>query len=529
MATLSNLGSRTKEAVGSAQAKPQTEAGVWGELGSALFESLGAQIAWLDEAGIIVAVNHACHAPEAVTPFGCAFRPGINYLSLCERADAVLATSVRAVLAGERDRCMAHCPAPAPLDATWFRVVVVPAGSGSAGAVAMHVNLTRDLSSADVQAKKMEEVGRLAGGVAHDFANLMTLIAGYAEILSKRVNIADPLRPELEEIQKAANRGASMTAQLLDFIRRQVIQPTLLDLNALVRDMEGMLRPIIGEHIQLLTSYAPELGAVKADPGQMSRVILNLVLNARDAMPKGGRMVIETANVELQGSAAVARQLAPGEYVTMSLSDTGHGMDAEVMDHLFEPFFTTKAKGRGTGLGLSTVYGIVKESQGAIWVDSEPERGSTFTICFPRASRETEAADAAAVGIKPGMGSETILLVEDEDSVRRLLKHVLVSRGYNVLEAGNGPEALEVKRKHPGQVHLLLTDMVMPGMSGRELAQHIREHQPDMKVLYISGYTDDMLLRAGALGPGMSFLQKPLKPDILASKLREILDKPSRQ
>jgi signal transduction histidine kinase len=206
----------------------------------------------------------------------------------------------------------------------------------------MHVNLTRDLSSADVQAKKMEEVGRLAGGVAHDFANLMTLIAGYAEILSKRVNIADPLRPELEEIQKAANRGASMTAQLLDFIRRQVIQPTLLDLNALVRDMEGMLRPIIGEHIQLLTSYAPELGAVKADPGQMSRVILNLVLNARDAMPKGGRMVIETANVELQGSAAVARQLAPGEYVTMSLSDTGHGMDAEVMDHLFEPFFTTR-------------------------------------------------------------------------------------------------------------------------------------------------------------------------------------------
>ena len=376
--------------------------------------------------------------------------------------------------------------------------------------------------------QKMESVGRLVGGVVHDFANLLTLISGYSEILLNRVGDGDPLRPELEEIRRAANRGARLTGQLLGFTRGQTVQPKAIDLNALITEMQRMLRPIIGEYVDLQTSLGQNLGKVVADPSQMEQVIMNLILNAHDAMPGGGRIRIETSNCLIDEASAQAHSMQQGRCVLLTVSDNGYGITADAIEHVFEPFFTTKEKGKGTGLGLSTVYRIVKESGGDVWVRSAPGEGATFSICLPCAQQTAESGDTNSGVRTAAPGSETILLVEDEDGVRRLLTHVLRRHGYQVIEACDGEQALRIFDRKGPEIHLLLTDMVMPGMSGRTLADRVREKRPETKVVFMSGYTDDVLIRTGAIGPGMTFLQKPLRPDALAAKVREALDSPAR-
>jgi nitrogen-specific signal transduction histidine kinase/ActR/RegA family two-component response regulator len=404
-----------------------------------------------------------------------------------------------------------------------LRLTISPCASGA-------LALQEDLSPAETsdrgfQLRKMETVGRLVGGVTHDFANLLTLIAGYSDILLNRIGEKDALRPELEEIRKAANRGARLTGHLLGFTRGQASEATAIDLNAVINDMQRMLRPIIGEYVELHTSLASSLGKVMADPGQMEQVIMNLILNARDAMPQGGSIRIETANGEVKEG---ANGLRPGPCVLLTVTDSGHGIDADSIERVFQPFFTTKEKGKGTGLGLSTVLSIVKQSGGDIRVRSAPGEGASFTLYFPTVQQPSEGGEAAPQVRPEGDGSETILLVEDEEPVRRLLHHVLRRRGYNVIEAQDGDEALRIFENRGAEIHLVLTDMVMPRMSGRELGERVRSLRPDACIVYMSGYTDDVLVRTGALGPGMSFLQKPLRPEVLAARIREALDGASR-
>ncbi len=377
------------------------------------------------------------------------------------------------------------------------------------------------------QAQKMEAVGKLAGGVAHDFNNLLGVILGYSGAVLEKLSTTDPLRKKVENIEKAAEKAVSVTRQLLAFSRQQVLQPKVLDLNAVVVEMEDMLRRLIGEDIELAIATDTQLGRVKADPTQIEQVIMNLAVNARDAMPQGGKLTIETANVQLDSSYARRRYpVQPGPHVMLAVSDTGTGMDAETQARIFEPFFTTKGLGKGTGLGLATVYGIVKQSGGYIWVYSEPGRGATFKIYLPRAEEAVLAEKRPKAAVASLRGSETILLVEDEESLRKLTRELLEDRGYAVLEAGNGAKALEIAARHQGPIHLVITDVVMPGISGREVAQRMEALRPDAKVLYMSGYTADAITRHGVLEPGMAFLQKPIRPEELAQKVREVLNTP---
>ena len=376
------------------------------------------------------------------------------------------------------------------------------------------------------QAQKMEAVGRLAGGMAHDFNNLLTVIRGYSELLLGRLGPTDDMRNNMEEIKKAADRASGLTRQLLAFSRRQFIAAKVLDLNALVANMDGMLRRLIGEDsVELSAELDSSTGAIKADPGQIEQVIMNLVVNARDAMPKGGRLTIETRNVTIGEEVRLdAVGVAPGSYVLLAVRDNGHGMDAETKSHLFEPFFTTKEKGKGTGLGLSTVYGIVKQSGGSIIVESAPGRGTTFRIYFPRVKHEVSGSTGAVEAIDPARGHETILLVEDEPSVRGLVHETLRLHGYTVLEARHGIEALLTSAKYVGPIHLLLTDVVMPQMSGPEVAEKILTIRSGIKVLYMSGYPDHPVFDQGGVSRQTGFLPKPFSPHVLAQKVREVLD-----
>jgi len=386
------------------------------------------------------------------------------------------------------------------------------------------------------QAQKMDAVGKLAGGIAHDFNNLLMVIRGDSDLMLRRLAPGHPLRSNAEGIREAADQAATLTRQLLAFSRKQVMAPRLVDLNGIVASIHAMLQRLLGETINLVTITAPDLGGVKADPGQMEQMILNLCVNARDAMPDGGRLTIRTANVELDEAAAARwSDVKPGPYVMLEVADTGIGMDPETRSHLFEPFFTTKEQGKGTGLGLSTVYGTVKQSGGHISVESEPGQGSTFTVYLPRAAAAAPLPEPrpappgpvprprAEALLTPGRG-ETILLVEDAQRVRAVVREILEMSGYVVLEARHGAEALEVSNQHPGVIHLLVTDVVMPQMSGRELAQRLATLRPELKVLYMSGYTDDAIVRHGVLAAGIAFLSKPFTPDALALKVREVLD-----
>jgi len=393
------------------------------------------------------------------------------------------------------------------------------------------VTVRKQLEQQLIQAQKMEAVGRLAGGVAHDFNNLLTIINGYSQLLTEQISTEDPRRDQLNEILKAGERAASLTRQLLAFSRRQVLEPKILDLNSVLADLQKMLRRLIGEDIELVTTLKPKLGRVKVDPGQIEQVIMNLAVNARDAMPEGGKLYIETNDVEVDEDYAQSHSnMMPGKYVMLAVTDTGIGMDADTQARIFEPFFTTKGKGQGTGLGLAMVYGIVKQSGGFIWVYSESGQGATFKIYFPVVGEDALAAEPARASAKPANGSETILVVEDEDGVRGLVCHTLKTRGYHVLEAQGAEQALKLSEQHGKPIHLLLTDVVMPHTGGKELAKFLSALHPETKVLYMSGYTDDAIVRRGILEEGTAFLQKPFAPDALVRKVREVLrGKPGTQ
>ena len=376
------------------------------------------------------------------------------------------------------------------------------------------------------QSQKMEAIGQLAGGVAHDFNNLLTVIKGYSQLSRIDLKENDPLRGNIQEIEKATQRATDLTRQLLAFSRRQILDLKVLDLNVLLKDLDKMLRRIIGEDIELVTLLSGDLGKVKIDPSQIEHVIFNLAVNARDAMPSGGKLIIETANVELDEKYAHAHaSVIPGRYVRLSVSDTGVGMTQEVKEKVFEPFFTTKEKGKGTGLGLSMVYGIVRQSSGDIWVYSEPGQGTTFKIYLPRTEEEADRPQKREdTDSFPG-GSETVLLVEDDELVRDLANRLLKQLGYRVLEATNGEEALTVAKEHDGEtIHLLLADIVMPQMGGKALADRLKIPRPNVKVLYTSGYADNAIVHHGVLDPGTHFLQKPFSLKMLSHKVREVLD-----
>ncbi|HYK82680.1 MAG TPA: PAS domain S-box protein [Gemmatimonadales bacterium] len=400
------------------------------------------------------------------------------------------------------------------------------AGQRARLVLARDVTAQRQLEEQLRQSQKMEAVGQLAGGIAHDFNNLLTAILGSAQLLLHALGPADPRREDAEEIQNAGLRAAELTRQLLAFSRRQVLAPKVLDLNAVVANMDRMLRRLIGDDVQLATSLDPTAGAVNADPSQLEQVLLNLAVNARDAMPTGGRLTIETAGVQLPAEHGEGRHRVPaGEYVRLTVTDTGMGMDEATQAHLFEPFFTTKEVGKGTGLGLATVYGIVKQSGGHVWVYSEPGHGTSVKIYLPRVA----SAPAAPVPAAPEPqelrgGCETVLLVEDAAPVRTLARRSLEAWGYTVLDAPDPEVALTVATGHRGGIDLLVTDVVMPGMSGRELAERLGPERPQMKVLYTSGYTDDAMVRQGVLTAGVAFLQKPFVPETLARKVRQVLD-----
>jgi signal transduction histidine kinase/ActR/RegA family two-component response regulator len=376
-------------------------------------------------------------------------------------------------------------------------------------------------------AQKMEAVGRLAGSIAHDFNNLLSVVISHSDLLLEDLKPVDPIRPDIESIRQAGERAATLTRQLLAFSRQQVLSPRIVDLNQAVQETEKMLRRLLGEDIQLVTRLDRGLFRVKVDPGQIDQVIMNLAINARDAMPRGGKLTIETQNVRLD-QAYVAEHLGvtPGPYVMLAVSDTGVGMNQETQARIFEPFFTTKDVGKGTGLGLSTVFGIVNQSGGAVWVYSEPEKGATFKIYLPKAD-ETEVEAAETVAPATLHGIETILLVEDQDEVRQVARQALRRYGYHVIEAANAGEALLACEQHPRAIHLLLTDVVMPMMSGREIAERLLKIRPELKVLFMSGYTENAIVHHGILDSGIAYLQKPIVPETLARRVREVLDTPA--
>ncbi|HXG12793.1 MAG TPA: ATP-binding protein [Gemmataceae bacterium] len=375
-----------------------------------------------------------------------------------------------------------------------------------------------------LQAQKMEAVGRLAGGVAHDFNNLLTIITGYADLTLAGLGKQESLRASVKEIKSAAERATALIRQLLLFSRRAILTPVVLDLNVLVSDLDKMLRRLIGEDIELTTALDPALRPVKADPGQLEQVLMNLAINARDAMPHGGKLLIETRNVELSSAYVQAhREIRPGPYVLLAVSDTGCGMDAATKAHLFEPFFTTKEAGKGTGLGLATVYGIVKQSGGYIYVYSEPGHGASFKIYLPPAEGVTMPPRPRPSAPDIPRGTGTVLLVEDEEGVRTVARQVLQHCGYQVLEARHSREALRLGEQHPGAIDLLVTDVVMPQMSGRQLADRLARLRPNLRVLYMSGYTDDAILRHGILDKGVNFIEKPFAPEALARTVSRML------
>jgi signal transduction histidine kinase len=398
-----------------------------------------------------------------------------------------------------------------------------------AAGIGMDITMQKNLETQFRQAQRMESIGNLAGGIAHDFNNLLTAILGYSnfvleELPAHQEGAPNRMRSDLEQVRNAGERAAALTSQLLAFSRKQIIQPTILNINTIVGNLEPMLRRLIGEDVDLAARPLSGLWSAQADAGQLEQVIMNMVVNARDAMPTGGKITIETSNVDLdEAYAARHMPVASGSYVMLAVSDTGMGMSPDVQARIFEPFFTTKPKDRGTGLGLATVYGIVKQNNGYIWVYSEPNRGTTFKVYLP-AVKDPAQSMTPKVHSGPRGGDETILLVEDDERVRLLARTMLARSGYTVIEASEGEEALRIAARHSGPIHLLLTDVILPGMNGRLLAEQLSEQYPRVKVLYMSGYTDEAIVHHGVLAPGVAFLQKPFTPAAFARAVREVLD-----
>ncbi len=384
------------------------------------------------------------------------------------------------------------------------------------------VSERKELEERLQQSQKMDAVGRLAGGVAHDFNNLLTVINGYSNLLLGGLDARDPMRERITQIRNAGGHAAELTQQLLAFSRKQILQPKVLDLNQLVGDVEKMLRRLVGENIEIVTTLSPQAELVMADPGQMTQVLMNLAVNARDAMPGGGQLAIETARLDLDATyAKVHPEVEPGQYVRLAMTDSGIGMDEATRSRIFEPFYTTKGNGEGTGLGLATVYGIVKQAGGSIWVYSEPGKGTTFKVYLPRVSEAPLPEPAPKIGNL--RGDETILVVEDQTDLRKLAKEILESHGYTVLTAADGGQAIWQAERHAGPIQLMLTDVVMPGMTARELAGRMKPLRPATKVLYMSGYTDDVVVHRGIVDLGVAYIQKPFTPGSLAAKVREVL------
>ncbi len=394
--------------------------------------------------------------------------------------------------------------------------------------VLMDVSNRRQLEEQLRQAQKMEAVGMLAGGVAHDFNNLLTIITGYSQLILNNLSPNDPNHNSAEQIMKAADRAATLTKQLLAFSRRQVLQPKVIDLNRLIGSLSTMLRRLIGEDVELKLELRGDTGRVSADPGQLEQVLMNLVVNARDAMPKGGTLTIETQNVQLDQNYTGRRlSIKPGPYTLIAVSDTGTGMDEATQARLFEPFFTTKGAGQGTGLGLSTVFGIVKQSGGTVEVYSVKNRGTSVKVYLPRIDQHVPA-DAAEQKKKVSRGTETILLVEDDEMVRSLVRESLIRDGYKVVDASDPQEARKMSDSYKQRIHLLITDVVMPKISGRELAEYITAKRHDIKVIYMSGYTDSAIVNSGILQKEVAFIQKPFTPQALMEKVREVLESNGR-
>ena len=499
------------------------------DFNSALLDTEGAMVVVLDRDARVVRFNRAC---ESLTGYSFAEvrgRDARELFLLPEEAEAV-----SAVFEGLRDgnypgECENHWATRAGGRRliAWSNTALSDERGAVKYVIGTGIDVTekRGLEARYLQAQKMEAVGRLAAGVAHDFNNLLTIINGYSEVLLDRWRGDGAVVPMVEEILKAGERAAGLTRQLLAFSRQQVVAPRVLDLNAVVSGVEKMLVRVIGEDVTLTFTPNPALGHVKADPGQVEQVLLNLAVNARDAMPTGGRLTIATADVELnEGYARLHPEVRSGRYVLVAVTDTGCGMAEETQARIFEPFFTTKELGKGTGLGLATVYGIVQQAGGHVAVSSKPGHGSTFKVYLPRV--EAALSAGAETGLpRRASGTETVLLVEDEDAVRTLARRVLEARGYAVLEARDGAEALRLSGANSGEIQLLLTDVVMPGMSGRELADRLTALRPRLKVLYLSGYADDAVVRHGVLEAEVEFVQKPFTVDGLAHKIREVLDR----
>jgi two-component system, cell cycle sensor histidine kinase and response regulator CckA len=498
-----------------------------------LIENASDPIVVLDDAGT---VRYESPALEKMLGGRPADRMGRSGLELLPEEDRPQLTQTAQRLLREPGRTELIETRARHRDGSWRNIeAVAKSRRDEEGKVTIVVNVRdltvrKDLEAQLNQAQKMEAIGRLAGGVAHDFNNLTTAILGYSELMLRKLGAEDPLRRHVAEVTRAAERAAALTRQLLAFSRKQLLQPRVLDLAEVLEHSRGLLERLIGEDIELVTRAAAGVGRVRADPVQLDQVILNLAVNARDAMPRGGRLVLEASNADLDEDYAHEHvTVRPGPYVMLAVSDTGHGMDKETQKRIFEPFFTTKDKGKGTGLGLSTVYGIVQQSGGYVWVYSEVGRGTTFKIYLPRVEEE---ADQPAPVSEPtaarAVVSETLLLVEDEASVRELLRELLESAGYSVLEAARPAEALEFARSHEGPIQLLITDVVMPEMTGPELAQRLAEIRPGLRMLFLSGYTEGVVVDKGLLGDGVHFLQKPFTTDALEAKVREVLDGPAR-
>ena len=437
----------------------------------------------------------------------------------------------RDVMSSGQSKIIAEEPVTNPAGETrWFQTIKVPLRSPAEGTatllgVATEITERKRLEEQLLQSQKMEAVGQLAGGVAHDFNNILTAIVGYTDLLAAELASNVRQLEDLEEIRKAARRAAALTRQLLAFSRKQVLEPRIIDVNAVVLNLDKMLRSLISENIELKTDLADNLGAARADPNQIEQVIMNLAINARDAMPDGGTVTIETGNVTLDDAYAGQHvSVIPGEYVMLAVSDTGCGMDAKTQSRIFEPFFTTKPAGRGTGLGLSTVYGIVKQTGGNIWLYSEPGKGTTFKVYLPAIAALPEDIGKVAPAEAPRRGAGTVLVVEDDEQLRRLTHRALDAQGYTVLVADRGATALDIARRHKGEIDLLLTDVIMPDTNGRKLAETIRAARPGMRVLYMSGYPDGAIASHGMLEPGVAYLAKPFTTEAITRRVREVLE-----
>jgi two-component system cell cycle sensor histidine kinase/response regulator CckA len=497
----------------------------------ALLESASQAIISIDRAGRIVLVNR-----RTAEMFGYTTQELLG-----ARIELLLPESKRAAHSRQRDDYFDR-PRARPMgigldlsgrrrDGTEFPVEVslstVETDDGLFGiAFISDITPRKALEAQLIHAQKMEAVGRLAGGVAHDFNNMLTVIAGYNRMILDELSTLDPLRGYAEEILKAADRAGALTNQLLAFSRRQVMQPRVINLNAVIAQTEKMLHRLIGEDVELIIILDRNTGNIKADPNHIEQAVVNLAVNSRDAMPGGGRLTIETANVHIDETYVKTHMgVKPGEFVMIAVSDTGHGMDSVTRQNIFEPFFTTKQQGKGTGLGLATVYGMVKQSGGDIWVYSEPGQGTTFKLYFPRVTEPVSAGTAEESGLARQLCSETVMLVEDEAQVRDLTQRMLKQLGYSVLTAAKGDEALEISSNHAGEIALLVTDVVMPNMSGKQVADALVLTRPGLKVLFLSGYTDNTVGNHGVLDSNVNFLAKPFSRETLARKIREILSR----